>query len=174
MIQNEGNKVREYVWSVICSIITQLTVQGYISLTHSCNPFWQTITFPIINQETFVVMDRDAIHQPRNCRLVIRSVDLVTQSQIPWSSSVPTIYLIMMYLFNCNWVDAQWQQYSSHLHTNSTQNTQNGNSTWFTVIKFHVIVIASSDNTSRRRSRTPNFIRIPDVFNSVAYISMYL
>jgi len=23
---------------------------------------------------------------------------------------------------NCNWVDTQWQQYSIHLHTNSTQN----------------------------------------------------
>ena len=23
---------------------------------------------------------------------------------------------------NCNWVDTQWQQYSTHLHTNSTQN----------------------------------------------------
>jgi hypothetical protein len=33
---------------------------------------------------------------------------------------------------NCNWVDTRWQQYSTHLHTNSTQNdimkqnTQNG------------------------------------------------
>jgi hypothetical protein len=25
-------------------------------------------------------------------------------------------------IFNCNWVDTQWQQYSTHLHTNSTQN----------------------------------------------------
>ena len=23
---------------------------------------------------------------------------------------------------NCNWVDTRWQQYSTHLHTNSTQN----------------------------------------------------
>jgi hypothetical protein len=33
---------------------------------------------------------------------------------------------------NCNWVDTRWQLYSTHLHTNSTQNntmkqnTQNG------------------------------------------------
>jgi hypothetical protein len=27
---------------------------------------------------------------------------------------------------NCNWVDIRWQQYSTHLHTNSTQsNTTN-------------------------------------------------
>jgi hypothetical protein len=25
---------------------------------------------------------------------------------------------------NCNWVDTRWQQYSTHLHTNSTQNTK--------------------------------------------------
>jgi hypothetical protein len=35
-------------------------------------------------------------------------------------------------IFNCNWVDTWWQQYSTHLHTNNTQNnrvrqnTQNG------------------------------------------------
>jgi hypothetical protein len=32
----------------------------------------------------------------------------------------------MIYIFNCNWVDTRWQQYSTHLHTNSTQNTENG------------------------------------------------
>jgi len=25
-------------------------------------------------------------------------------------------------IFNCNWVDTRWQQYSTHLHTNNTQN----------------------------------------------------
>ena len=25
---------------------------------------------------------------------------------------------------NCNWVDTRWQQYSTHLHTNNTQNTK--------------------------------------------------
>jgi len=25
-------------------------------------------------------------------------------------------------LVNCNWVDTQWQQYSTHVHTNNTQN----------------------------------------------------
>jgi len=41
-------------------------------------------------------------------------------------------YPFMIHLVNCNWVDTRWQQYSTHLHTNSTQNntmkhnTQNG------------------------------------------------
>jgi hypothetical protein len=35
--------------------------------------------------------------------------------------------------FNRNWVDTRWQQYSSHLHTNSTQNTENG--TYITIKK---------------------------------------
>jgi hypothetical protein len=25
-------------------------------------------------------------------------------------------------IFNCNWVVTRWQQYSTHLHTNDTQN----------------------------------------------------
>ena len=28
----------------------------------------------------------------------------------------------MIYLFNCSWVDTRWQQYSTHLHKNGTQN----------------------------------------------------
>ena len=42
-------------------------------------------------------------------------------------------------LVNCNWVVTRWQQYSTHLHTNSTQtntmkqNTQNG--TYITIRK---------------------------------------
>jgi len=28
----------------------------------------------------------------------------------------------MIYLLNCNWIATQWQQYSTHLHTNNTQN----------------------------------------------------
>ena len=28
----------------------------------------------------------------------------------------------MIYFVNCNWVDTGWQQYSTHLHTDSTQN----------------------------------------------------
>jgi len=27
-----------------------------------------------------------------------------------------------IYFVNCIWVDTWWQQYSAHLHTNSTQN----------------------------------------------------
>jgi len=26
---------------------------------------------------------------------------------------------------NCNWVVTRWQQYSTHLHTNNTQNNAN-------------------------------------------------
>jgi hypothetical protein len=29
----------------------------------------------------------------------------------------------MIYVFNCKWVNTRWQQYSTHLHTNSTQNS---------------------------------------------------
>ena len=32
------------------------------------------------------------------------------------------IWYDMIYLFNCSWVDTRWQQYSTHLHKNGTQN----------------------------------------------------
>jgi hypothetical protein len=32
------------------------------------------------------------------------------------------IDMISIYFVNCSWVDTRWQQYSTHLHTNSTQN----------------------------------------------------
>jgi hypothetical protein len=35
-------------------------------------------------------------------------------------------YYYYYFIFNCNWIDTRWQQYSTHLHTNSTQNTENG------------------------------------------------
>jgi hypothetical protein len=38
------------------------------------------------------------------------------QDQNSWSSHCDEIH------FNRNWVDTLWQQYSKHLHTNSTQN----------------------------------------------------
>jgi hypothetical protein len=40
---------------------------------------------------------------------------------------VAFMYVCMyLFIFNRNWVDTRWQQYSTHLHTNSTQNTENG------------------------------------------------
>jgi hypothetical protein len=32
------------------------------------------------------------------------------------------LLLLLLFIFNCNWVDTRWQQYSTHLHTKSTQN----------------------------------------------------
>jgi hypothetical protein len=36
------------------------------------------------------------------------------------------IHIYIEYIINCNWVDTRWQQYSTHIHTNRTQNTENG------------------------------------------------
>jgi hypothetical protein len=33
---------------------------------------------------------------------------------------------IYIYIFNRSWVDTRWQQYITHLHTNSTHNTEKG------------------------------------------------
>jgi hypothetical protein len=40
------------------------------------------------------------------------------------------------YIFNRNWVDTRWQQYSTHLHTNNTQNTENR--TYITIKKLNI------------------------------------
>jgi hypothetical protein len=40
--------------------------------------------------------------------------------------SWPNIICIWYDIFNCSCVDTRWQQYRTHLHTNSTQNTENG------------------------------------------------
>ena len=34
----------------------------------------------------------------------------------------PVGVIIYDIFINCNWVDTRWQQYSTHLHTNSTHN----------------------------------------------------
>jgi hypothetical protein len=33
---------------------------------------------------------------------------------------------MILYTFNRSWVDTQWQQYITHLHTNSTHNSEKG------------------------------------------------
>jgi hypothetical protein len=40
--------------------------------------------------------------------------------------SIFGIEMDMIYIFNCSWVDTQWQQYVTHLHTNNTHNTEKG------------------------------------------------
>jgi hypothetical protein len=38
-----------------------------------------------------------------------------------------TLWRIILFIyFNRNWVDTRWEQYNTHLHTNNTQNTENG------------------------------------------------
>jgi hypothetical protein len=38
------------------------------------------------------------------------------------SAEVPILHVGYVIFVNCNWVDTRWQQYSTHLHTNNTQN----------------------------------------------------
>jgi hypothetical protein len=43
---------------------------------------------------------------------------------------------MIWYIFNCNRVDTRCQQYSTHLHTNSTQDTENG--TYITIKQLNI------------------------------------
>jgi hypothetical protein len=45
-------------------------------------------------------------------------------------------YDVWYNIINRNWVDTQWQQYSTHLHTNNTQNTENR--TYITIKKLNI------------------------------------
>jgi hypothetical protein len=45
---------------------------------------------------------------------------------------------IPVYFVNCNWVDSRWQYYSTHLHTNNTQNSENG--TYIKIKKFYRLI----------------------------------
>jgi hypothetical protein len=38
-----------------------------------------------------------------------------------FEDEIDMIIYIYIYLFNRNWVDTRWQQYSTHLRTNNTQ-----------------------------------------------------
>jgi hypothetical protein len=40
-------------------------------------------------------------------------------------------YYFLLFIFNFNWIGAPWQWYSTHVRTNSTQNT--GNGTYITI-----------------------------------------
>jgi hypothetical protein len=45
----------------------------------------------------------------------------------PSGPAWPVMGVLYLYLYydifvNCNWVDTRWQYYSTHLHTNNTQN----------------------------------------------------
>jgi hypothetical protein len=44
--------------------------------------------------------------------------------------------MIYTYIFNRNWVDTWWQQYSTHLHIKNTQNTENG--AYITIKKLNI------------------------------------
>jgi hypothetical protein len=49
------------------------------------------------------------------------------ETRVLLSMSVVFIFIfIYLFSFNCSWVDTRWLQYSTHLDTNSTQNTENG------------------------------------------------
>jgi hypothetical protein len=56
-------------------------------------------------------------------------------------------------MFNCSWVDTRWQQYCTHLHTNSTQNTENG--TYITRKKLGLFVFQNFVAGTERRAFLP-------------------
>ena len=52
----------------------------------------------------------------------LSSTDIRPQIVQPVASNCTNWYFDIVIFVNCNWVDTRWQQYSTHLHTNNTQN----------------------------------------------------
>ena len=73
------------------------------------------------------------------CKMFLSSSTMYIYVYTEWPKKLYTlyssIYIFIYFIFSCNWVDTRWQQYSSHLHTNSTPNTKNG--TYITITKLN-------------------------------------
>ena len=54
-----------------------------------------------------------------------KSIACIVSYRVKMSLAIKR-YASMLYdiFINCKWVDTRWQQYSTHLHTNNTQNKQ--------------------------------------------------
>jgi hypothetical protein len=84
----------------------------------------------VTNSETFNILLWWGDRPPFFIGQLIKSRHIfVTPNVIPavrltlrYSNPVPTTIKIYDTFVNCSWVATRWQQYSTHLHTNSTQN----------------------------------------------------
>jgi hypothetical protein len=66
---------------------------------------------------------------PKECHVsaILSLLFMVPISLVPSLTLIYfTLLLLLLLLINCNCVDTRWQQNSTHLHTNSTQNTEDG------------------------------------------------
>src|SRR5215475_5684644 len=87
---------------------------------------------PLVQKKTW----RDSL--PIDMLLSALSVLVVAQSssEIPEGLTNNPVYIyiyIYIYIYNRNCFGTRWQQYSTHLHSNNTQNTENG--TYITIKK---------------------------------------
>jgi hypothetical protein len=93
-------------------------------VSHLRRPTYSFVTFNLIKT-------RSSKH-PGEIAFNIKGMNLFTPTSYMFrfcrKAIIRTKNLLLLFclsIFNCNWVDARWQQYSTHLHTNSTQNTEN-------------------------------------------------
>jgi hypothetical protein len=59
-----------------------------------------------------------------------RTVQPVASRYTDYATQPTTLHIDIDIFVNCNWGDTQWQQYSTHLHTNNTQNNTINNFGW--------------------------------------------
>jgi hypothetical protein len=83
----------------------------------------------------------DIIYDMMWCDVIWYDIWHITRYDTIWydigCDMIYVIYDLIWYdIFNCNWVDTRWQQYSAHLHSSNTQNTENG--TYITIKKLNI------------------------------------
>jgi hypothetical protein len=105
---------------------------------------------------------------------VLRSsvqLDTAVQSKAVYPHCSPSSYLFhcssyllyrQIYFVNCNWVDTQWQGYSTHLHTHTQNNTIKLGRVWAVPRLFELYPgICLTTEKIARKNLSPGSRRVP-------------
>jgi hypothetical protein len=78
-------------------------------------PWWRSNLVPFEYKSWAIPRDQTYL-----ARLYVDALKTMCGNGYGCSETAPLLYYDIF--VNCNWIDTPWQQYSTHLHTNSTQN----------------------------------------------------
>jgi hypothetical protein len=119
---------RVIIGSTMFSVLTKLT---HFCVSHYYTHFLVMLVWPCIMNYVY--------NNHLNALFILSLLNYHTSTYfgcISSPSSGARMYIYDIYIFNRDWVDTRWQQHSTHLHTNSTHNTENG--TYITIKKLNI------------------------------------
>ena len=95
----------------------------------SCNPV-QIFLYSHVWQNKGLLLCRSLSLDPllnfRILKVYLRCIwkfDSYLEENIAWTLQKPILQCCVWYdIFNCNWVATRWQLFSTHIHTNNTEN----------------------------------------------------